>query len=357
MTVAQLVALSGEAREYVLQGLMWEGYYMKVGYVGTIKQLMGGHIYNNMVQDVLSKHFDVQTVNIKYTRRLFFPYALYRLCKINGEKDLWVRDFNATITMPYDKTIGKNIAIIHHIDSSGYAKHIQIILALLEKVFYRNLERVNAIVTVSKYWQEYFLRKGYSNTYVIYNAFNVTRFNFSQKEISGFVDRFDLKGKPIIYIGNCQKAKGVVEAYEALKGLDAYIVTSGPEEVKIPAINLNLGYRDYLRLLKASSVVVTMSTFKEGWCRTAHEAMLCKTPVVGSGLGGMKELLEDGKQAVCSDFDELRQRVEYLMEHPEIGERGYEFAAKFTVKRFEREWIALANKVAQQVKRQASYKS
>ena len=46
-------------------------------------------------------------------------------------------------------------------------------------------------------------------------------------------------------------------------------------------------------LLQAASVAVTMSKFNEGWCRTAHEAMLCKTPVVGSGMGGMGELLEE----------------------------------------------------------------
>ena len=71
-------------------------------------------------------------------------------------------------------------------------------------------------------------------------------------------------------------------------------------------------FGDYLKLLKASWVVLTMSKFKEGWCRTAHEAMLLKTPVIGSGTGGMRELLENGKQIVCPEFDNLREKVKYL---------------------------------------------
>ena len=57
-------------------------------------------------------------------------------------------------------------------------------------------------------------------------------------------------------------AKGVVEVYDQLKGLDLNLVTSGKKSVSVPATNLRLDYRDYLRLLKASSVVVTMSKFK-----------------------------------------------------------------------------------------------
>jgi len=97
-------------------------------------------------------------------------------------------------------------------------------------------------------------------------------------------------------------------------------------------------------------LVVTMSKFKEGWCRTAHEAMLCKTPVIGSGLGGMKELLEGGKQIVCPDFNSLREKVEYLLNNPgvrkKIGEDGFNFAKNFTFEKFKKDWIDLIKKLA-----------
>jgi len=96
-------------------------------------------------------------------------------------------------------------------------------------------------------------------------------------------------------------------------------------------------------------MVIAMSKFKEGWCRTAHEAMLLKTPVIGSGLGGMQELLEGGKQIVCKDFKNLKEKAEYLLKHTEIkneiGQNGYYFARKFTSERFESEWLNLINDI------------
>ena len=92
-----------------------------------------------------------------------------------------------------------------------------------------------------------------------------------------------------------------------------------------------------------------MSKFKEGWCRTAHEAMLLKTPVIGSGLGGMRELLEGGNQMVCENFNSLKEKVKYLLDHPElrekIGEDGYNFAKDFTSGRLAKDWLELIHKI------------
>jgi hypothetical protein len=120
------------------------------------------------------------------------------------------------------------------------------------KIFYHHLKRVDAIVTISKYWQNHFLEKGYSEVSLIYNAFDVDQFHFGEEEISNFKKRFHLEGRPIVYLGNCQRIKGVVEAYERLKSLDVHLVTSGRREVQLPALNLSLDDQDYLLLLRSS---------------------------------------------------------------------------------------------------------
>ena len=247
--------------------------------------------------------------------------------------------------MPYDGTKGKNIALIFHIDYSFQPAYLKPSWRILEKIFYHYLKKVDAIITISKYWQNHFLERGYSKVDLIYNAFDTDQFHFEAEEICEFKKKFGLEGKPIVYLGNCQRIKGVVEVYQHLKDLDVHLVTSGRKEIDIPALNLNLDYRDYLLLLRTSSVVITMSKFMEGWNRTAHEAMLCKTPVIGSGLGGMRELLEGGGQIICDDFDDLKEMVYYILNHPERGELGYEFAKQFTVKKFNDEWLSLIEKV------------
>ena len=321
---------------------------MEIGWIEVLKKVYGGTIYTNMVQSVLSKHHNLERINVGLDRfkKYLYPKILYRLCRISGEKDLWIRNFDSILTMPYDGTRGKNIALIFHIDQSFQPAYLKLPWRVLEKIFYHHLKTVDHIITISKYWQNHFLERGYPKVCLIYNAFDTDQFHFEAEEIWEFKKNFGLEGKPIVYLGNCQRIKGVVEAYERLKDMELHLVTSGRREVNLPTLNLNLNYKEYLLLLKSSSVVITMSKFKEGWNRTAHEAMLCKTPVIGSGLGGMRELLEGGSQIICEDFDDLKERVCYVLEHPELGEMGYAFAKQFTVKRFEEEWLNLIERAA-----------
>ena len=320
---------------------------MEIGWIEVLKKVYGETIYAEMVQSALSKHHHLEMINVGLTRfkKYLYPKILYRLCRISGDKDLWVRNFDSVITMPYDGTQGKNIALIFHIDYSFQPVYLLPSWVILEKIFYHHLKKVDAIITISKYWQNHFLERGYSNVQLIYNGFDLDQFQFEDEEVREFKRRFQLVEKPIVYIGNCQRMKGVVEVYERLKEFDVYLVTSGRKEVDLPALNLNLDYRNYLLLLKSSSVVIAMSKFKEGWNRTVHEAMLCSAPVIGSGLGGMRELLEGGRQMVCDHLGDLKEKVLFALAHPELGERGYDFAKQFTVNRFNDEWSRLIEKL------------
>ena len=326
---------------------------MKIGWIelpkGKSLQKGGGNAYRASLFSLLSKEHAIEPMGMVFNKKhkLFSGInTLYGLIKLKGNKNIWMRDYLSTITLPFDSTVGHNLTIVHHIDSNYLA--YPTLSKTLDKMFYHSLKKIDTLIVVSNYWKDHFESLRY-DAKLIYNCFDFNDFEFTSAEIIDFKTRYNLSEKPIIYLGNCQKSKGVVEAYSELKDLDVYLVTSGEKRVDIPAINLNLSYRDYLILLKASSVVVTMSKFKEGWCRTAHEAMLCKTPVVGSGMGGMEELLVGGEQIVCKDFNDLRGYVEYLLVHPELGMKGYEYASqnKFTVEQFNDLWIELVNEIVQ----------
>ena len=140
-----------------------------------------------------------------------------------------------------------------------------------------------------------------------------------------------------LYLGNCQKKKGVLEAYNALQEIDAYFVTSGTKDIELPIPNLILSYKDYRLLLASSDIVITMSLFKEGWNRTAHESILCGTPVIGSGSGGMKELLEESNQIICHSFEDLPSIVEKIL-HSHISVRD-EFVRSCNLEYFKLKWL------------------
>ena len=318
---------------------------IKIGWLGRYSQkkssLYGGKAYEMQLLDFLLNTYEVEEIyphSDKKNELLRWAEELYRLSKLKVSNDIFIRDFYSSAVM--GKTTGRNISVIHHIDSSQ-KKH-PFLNRLLEKKFYMNLNRIDTIVTVSEYWKRYLEEMGHGNVRVVYNGFNLRDFEISDEEVERFKKKYGLSGKPIIYLGNCQPGKGVVEAYRELKDRDAFLATSGEEKVKIPAMNLNLYYKEYLTLLKVSSVVIAMSKFNEGWNRSVHEAMLCKTPVIGSGLGGMKELLDGGKQIICEDVSKLSYLVDVAMEsRGKQGERGYKFAKGFTMGRFEEGWRKL----------------
>lgn len=320
---------------------------IRVGWIEVLRKPYGETIYAQMARTALSSCCEIEVLNVGFEKykKFLYPGILWRLSRIKGNKDIWIRNFDSILTLPLNQTVGKNIALIHHIDSASQPFYQKWVFYGLEEIFYRNLKQVDAIVTVSQYWRNYFQKLGFSPVYLIYNGFDIEKFRFEERDTLSFKRRFNLEGKPILYIGNCQRIKGVVEVYESLKGLDCFFVTSGWRDVNLSTLHLNLDYKDYLLLLKSSHVVITMSKFKEGWNRTAHEAMLCKTPVIGSGLGGMRELLEGGRQLICETLTDLKELVKYAMEHPELGQWGYEFAKQFSREKFNKEWVNLIKRI------------
>lgn len=327
----------------------------KIGVIEIHSKRYGGVVYTQQVKNVLSAEFNLEQASseaqvFKKNRYLKFLESFYRLFTLKGEKDVWIRDFYSVLSLSKKRTKGKNLALIFHIDTLKLPLLGRIPIFLLEKfVFYRKLRKVDAIVTISEYWKSYFLERGYKNVYKIYCSYDLNNFNITEEEVSEFKKKYKLEGKPIIYLGNCQKAKGVVDSYEALKGLDAYLVTSSRRQVNVPTLNFDLDYMDYLRLLKASTIVITMDKFNTGWNMTAQEAMLCKTPVIGSGAGGTRELYEGAGQIICQDFKNLKEKVEYLLNHPEarkkMGEDGCNYSRQFTLERFKNEWLNLIKKI------------
>ena len=241
--------------------------------------------------------------------------------------------------------------IVHHLDFSAN-RHARIYRQLGPYILHC-LRNAAKVVTVSSFWKRYLEDRGVAGVELIYNPFPVKEFLFSDDQVETFKRRFGLLGKPILYLGNHAIGKGVEQAYRALRGIDAHFVATGKNVGRLDGLRTEyFQARDYQLLLKASDLAVTMSTFDEGWCRSTHEAMLCETPVVGSGRGGMGELLRGGEQVVCETFDELAPQVSSLLANPlhrkAIGRRGFAFAKQFTVERFTLAWRQLIDPLVQQ---------
>jgi glycosyltransferase involved in cell wall biosynthesis len=318
-----------------------------VGFFDPVSEKTGGAAYREALCKALAGKYDVERFKVTGESGIVPSVRLRRMvqiAKVKKTKDVWIRDFYPVVGMSFRRNPGKNIGLFHHMQTEG--EESDALGRLFGRLFLYSIRKCDRVVTVGEYWKNYLQGHGARSVRVIQNAMEPERFKFELEEIEEFRNRYSLTNSNVIYIGNCRRQKGVVEVHEVLKDRGYTLVTSGEPDVDLPCLNLNLSYREYLLLLKISSVVVTMSKFREGWCRNAHEAMLCKTPVVGSGAGGMAELLEGGKQLMCQDIYELPRLVEKAeKERKRMGEEGYQFASRFTLERFEREWLDLVDEV------------
>jgi len=317
----------------------------------------GADVYEAMVAECLKRAFDVREVTVPRTGRTgmlhyLSAFSIYRQLSAELARRTDCRVCVCTIDavvgrLPPDARV---IVIVHDFDFT-MNRH-KWLYRLLSGRILRRLRRADAVVVGSAYWESYLRERGVTHVYRIYSAFPVDQFNFSRAELAEFKDRLHLGDKPMVYVGGTGgKGKGIEESLRALEGLDVQFVATGRKpcpDVRVKALYLE--YWDYLRLLTCCRVVLTLSQAKEGWCRIAHEAMLCKTPVIGSGTGGMTELLEGGRQLVLSDPVAIRTAVtEFISDARKrrlVGENGFAYARQFGIDRFERGWVQLMTQIA-----------
>ncbi len=313
------------------------------------KRANGGNIYDILALFALDTCNDIKVEvdqkSVKKENDNLFKYWL-KLRTKRPNQDIFIRE-PYPIVFSWRKNTNFSIAMIHHIDFDLKRNSIK------HKWYFKRLEKLLAkqdlVVTVSKFWKKYLHEIGCKNVKVIYNSFDTREFEISENKTVLFRRKYNLEdSKPLIYIGNSSREKGVYEVYNALKDYEYDLVMTGStnKAKDLPVRFFNLNREDYLCLLKSCDLVITMSRMLEGWNRIAHEAMLLKKPIIGSGSGGMRELLEGGRQKICTSREELPDLVKHCLKDKEaIGERGYEFACKFNHEYFKNEWINLIEEI------------
>lgn len=239
------------------------------------------------------------------------------------------------------------VAVIHHIDLELEKQSLR--YRIFNALLRRRLRALDAVVTVSNYWRRHLEAAGCTNVHVIYNSFSLQDYVTGEEEVSECLSRLCIPtDKPIIYIGTASARKGVHEVYEQLKDRDYTLVMTGRTNgaPDLPVRFFSLGFRDYLLLIKASDVAITFSFMPEGWNRVAHEALLLGTPVVGSGSGGMRELLEGAGQLIAEDAGQLPSLVaRALEENRALAKRGFAFVRQFDDVYWRKSWEGLIDSV------------
>jgi glycosyltransferase involved in cell wall biosynthesis len=304
--------------------------------------LGGGHVYEEEIPAALAPRFRMESRSIDPVRGLGLPGRRLRqvaaACRDPGW-DVSVRSYLPTAALGVRRARGRQVGLVHHLDTSQIRNRAA--SDALTLFFWRGLRRVQRLVVVSRYWRDFFVERLPGTPIdVVYNGFDVDAYRKTEAECAAFRASYGLDARPVIYLGNCLRAKGVEDAYEHLRRLPFQLVTSGRRDIELPFPHLQVDRADYAKLLAVADVTVAMSRFKEGWNRTAHESLLAGTPVVGLPAGGQEELLRDGGQILITRPEELPDAVRRaLADADALVAQGQVFARRFTRERFRDSWI------------------
>ena len=311
-----------------------------------VNHARGGDVYEYHAANYLAQSYNVVFDNCAIRQADTGSYSYWKQLKSSKIRgDVCIKSPSVIVHGNINKH-ALNIGIIHHIYFTVKESTIKGRLSL--KLLKYKLRKLDIVVVCSRFWLNYLKGIGCRNVRLIYNAFNPEEFNISEYEVAQFLAKNKIPvDKPIVYIGFSNPSKGVVETYNSLKNTQYTLVMTGrkSDAFNLPVRHFCLDRKDYLKLLTASDLVIAMSKIEEGWSRVAHEALLCRTPVIGSGTGGMKELLTAAGQKICPCFENLStMAADIMVRKDEYGKKGYEFAKDFTLKKFEQEWMTLLDR-------------
>lgn len=170
--------------------------------------------------------------------------------------------------------------------------------------------------------------------------------------------------KNLLFVGRYDRQKGLdilLAAMEKLTPLGFTLTTIGgpvigkPDVLSIPRSVKDLGWQnpEAVSAAMAAADIIVMPSRWEGLSLVAIEAMRAGRPIVASSVGGLAELVEDGKTGVLfvpGSPDALAQAVIKIaaLDLSTMGrEARTHFEARFTAKRMFREIDALYRELGQ----------
>jgi glycosyltransferase involved in cell wall biosynthesis len=264
----------------------------------------------------------------------------------------------------------KVVTTIHDLVSYVYPSTHTSLTNLLQKTWLpRNLRHVTTVLTVSEHSRRdlcKYLDVQTDKIRVIPCGVN-PRFNpiAQEEERKRLIERYGIKQPYILYIGDVQARKNIVNLLKAFAQLRTrqpgrmLVVAGAPtwkyqavyetvQQLDLAADALFTGFvaDEYVPALYRHAELFVFPSLYEGFGRPPLEAMACGTPVVTSNVSSLPEVVGDAALTVDPyNVDDIAAAMERALSdktlHAELRRRGLERAAEFTWARAARETLAV----------------
>lgn len=163
---------------------------------------------------------------------------------------------------------------------------------------------------------------------------------YKRVQVNGLRETYDIspEEKVIIHVSNFRKVKRVQDVVKTFSNIASrlpaklLLVGDGPEMTKICELVKNLsldgkvlflGRQDHLEELYSMSDLMLLLSEKESFGLVALEAMACGVPCIGTRVGGIPEIIEDGYNGFLCELgntDEAAEKALILLEDKEKHE-------------------------------------
>jgi glycogen synthase len=204
---------------------------------------------------------------------------------------------------------------------------------------------------------------------VIHNGIDPDRFRRTDRRDA--LERLGVRPPYVLFVGRITDQKGIFHLLEAAPrlpaGVQVVLCASAPDTPEIEArlrgalpahpnvrwINAMLPVEEVAQLYSHAAVFCCPSVY-EPFGLINLEAMACETAVVASAVGGIVEVVEDGKTGVLlppGRPDALAEALTRLLQHPEIAREMGRAGRRRVEERFS--WASVAERT-EEVYREAS---
>jgi len=287
------------------------------GIAQHIQGLSNFLIKNDHEVEIISSE-NTFTIPIKGLKNPSFMVSAFLKTKFKKNFDI-IHAHNIPSALAMKNSSGKKILTIHGIFSEQIDQLHGKTTGNISKKYEKDaLSWADEITVVSKDAFNYYTSLGYK-VFQIPNAIDISLFSLNEDR------RYK---KQIIFAGRLSNEKGIDRLMDIGKRLSndihLMILGSGPEEKKIKEFsekqkNIHfLGYQDKEKtfsLIRGSDILIQPS-LNEGISSTVLEAMMCKTLVIATNIGGNIELIKDNETGFLvssNSSNEFLEKIEYAL--------------------------------------------
>ncbi|MBA4394933.1 MAG: hypothetical protein C0407_15380, partial [Desulfobacca sp.] len=212
------------------------------------------------------------------------------------------------------------------------------------------------VVTISEFWQQKLLSRGFSSEKIRVIPVGADWENWPKVSPEEAKKRLGLSGRLVVYTSPLRLNKGILNVLKAADILkkqfpELLVIVTGVTDpqtqhqvqqfIQEHRLENNFQYaglvpREQLPLYYlASDIVVLVSLEEEGWGITLLEGMISGKPVIGSPKGALIELVKDrGILLEKNTGQDLASALQHLIQSPELraqmGQAGPPYARQFS---------------------------